>query len=99
VPRESIPEIETQARNHRQRSTERERDLHTQIFPHIETDREQENGVTVKGRTTGEDWSEEKHIIIRRAEFITSSSSSLLCAGNFIFTTFFFSHGTEQLGS
>ncbi len=69
---------------------ERERFTHSQIFTHIETDGEQENGVTVKARTTGEDWSEKKHIIIRRAEFFTSSSSSLLCAGNFIFTTVFF---------
>jgi len=70
---------------------ERERFTHTKIFTHIETDGEQENGVTGKARTTGEDWSEKKkHIIIRRAEFFTSSSSSLLCAGNFIFTTVFF---------
>jgi hypothetical protein len=80
-------ERDTQTRKHRQRFRERERE----IFTHIETDGEQENGVTGKARTTGEDWSEKKkHIIIRRAEFFTSSSSSLLCAGNFIFTTVFF---------
>jgi hypothetical protein len=72
--------------------TERERFTHTQIFTHIETDGEQENGVTGKARTTGEDWSEKKkHIIIRRAEFSPPPRHRCCVLGISFSRLFFFS--------
>lgn len=92
VPRESITARETHRHENIDRGLQRERErfTHTQIFTHIETDGEQENGVTGKARTTGEDWSEKKHIIIRRAEFFTSSSVIAAVCWEFHFHDCFF---------